>query len=207
MHQNVAVIGASGKIGSKIIAELLSRGHQVTGIARNPERIKSATGMVTAKGDFTDPDGIIPVLRGHDAIIGATTFLPGQMEKLIESVRDSGVKRFLMVGGAASLQSEEGGPKIFDTLPALSPPVLDQIREGMRTLELLRGADDLLWTFLSPAVMIGPGERTGKFRLGKDVVVKDAKGNSSISYDDFAIAMVDELELNRHLKSRFTLGY
>lgn len=207
MHKNVAVIGASGKIGSKIVAELLSRGHQVTGIARHPEKIRSATGMVTAKGDFTDPAGIVPILRGHDAIIGATTFLPGQMEKLIEAARGSGVKRLLMVGGAASLQSEEGGPKIFDTLPELPPPVLDQIREGMRTLDLLRGVDDLQWTFLSPAVMIGPGERTGKFRLGKDVAVKDAKGNSSISYDDFAVAMVDELELNRNLKSRFTLGY
>ena len=207
MHKNVAVIGASGKIGSRIVGELLSRGHQVTGIARHPEKIAPAAGMVTAQGDFTAPDGIIPVLNGHDAIIASTPFVPGQAEKLLEAVRGSGVKRFLMVGGAASLASKEGGPKVLDTLPELPAPVLEQIREGVRTLDILRGVDDLYWTFLSPAVMIGPGERTGKFRLGGDVVVTDAEGNSRISYEDYAIAMVDELELNRHLKSRFTVAY
>lgn len=207
MHKNVAVIGASGNIGSKIAAELLSRGHQVTGIARHPDKIASAAGLVKARGDFTEPDSIIPVLRGHDAIIASTPFIPGQAEKLLEAVRGSGVKRFLMVGGAASLNSEEGGPPVLDTLPELPDAVMSQIREGVRTLDLLRGVDDLYWTFLSPAVMIGPGERSGKFRLGGDVVVKDAEGNSRISYDDYAIAMVDELELNRHLKSRFTVAY
>lgn len=207
MHKNVAVIGASGKIGSKIVAELLGRGHQVTGIARHPEKIASAAGLVKAQGDFTAPEGIIPVLRGHDAVIASTPFIPGEAEKLLEAVRGSGVKRFLMVGGAASLQSEAGGAKVLDTLPELPDAVMGQIREGVRTLDLLRGVDDLYWTFLSPAVMIGPGERTGKFRLGGDVVVKDKEGNSRISYDDYAIAMVDELELNRHLKSRFTVAY
>ncbi|HTR00640.1 MAG TPA: NAD(P)H-binding protein, partial [Candidatus Acidoferrum sp.] len=191
MGKKIALIGASGKIGSKIAAELLSRGHQVTGIARNPEKI-SVAGIKGVKGDFTDPAAMSAALKGHDAIISAASFVPDQAENLIASIRGSGVKRFLMVGGAASLQTEAGGPKVIDTIqlpPAWKAPVM----EGIRTLGLLRNVTDIDWTFFSPAVQIGPGERTGKFRLDTEVVVKDAAGVSKISYDDYAIAMVDEL--------------
>jgi putative NADH-flavin reductase len=201
----VALIGASGKIGSKIAAELLSRGHTVTGIARNAERIPAQKGLTPAQGDFTEPSLLAWNLQGHDAIISAASFIPGQAEKLIESVRQSSVKRFLMVGGAASLKTEDGR-KVIDTIQlpdAWKAPVM----EGIRTLELLRGVNDFDWTFFSPAVQIGPGERTGKFRLGKEQVVKDAEGNSKISYDDYAIAMVDELERGENRKARFTIGY
>ncbi|MGV3591714.1 MAG: NAD(P)-dependent oxidoreductase [Gammaproteobacteria bacterium] len=201
----VALIGASGKIGSKIAAELLRRGHTVTGIARNPEKIQAQTGLTAQAGDFTSPQTIAPTLKGHDAIISAASFIPGQAENLIASVRGSGVKRFLMVGGAASLQTEDGR-KIIDTIQlpdAWKAPVM----EGIRTLGLLRDVNDVDWTFFSPAVQIGPGERTGNFRLGKEQVVKDAEGNSKISYDDYAIAMVDELERGQHVKGRFTIGY
>ncbi len=205
MGKKIALIGASGKIGSKIAAELLQRGHSVTGVARNPEKI-SVAGVNAVKGDFTDPAGMSAVLQGHDAIISAASFIPGQAEQLIASVRNSGVRRFLMVGGAASLQGEPGGKKIIETLElpeAWKAPIM----EGIRTLALLREVNDIDWTFFSPAVQIGPGERTGKFRLGGEVVVKDAAGVSKISYDDYAIAMVDELEQGRHLKARFTVGY
>jgi uncharacterized protein len=201
----VALIGASGKIGSKIAAELLSRGHTVTGIARNPEKIAAQKGLTPARGDFTDPLRIAWELQGHDAIISAASFIPGQAEKLIEAVRVSQVKRFLMVGGAASLQTEDG-KKVIDTLQlpdAWKAPIM----EGIRTLGLLREVKDFDWTFFSPAIMIGPGERTGKFRLGTEQVVKAADGSSKISYDDFAIAMVDELEQGKHRKARFTIGY
>lgn len=205
MGKKVALIGASGKIGSKIAAELLARGHQVTGVARNPEKI-SVTGVKGVKADFTDHSQMSAVLKGHDAIISAASFIPEQAENLIASVRGSGVKRFLMVGGAASLQSEPGGKKIIESLelpPAWKAPIM----EGIRTLSLLREVQDVDWTFFSPAVQIGPGERTGKFRLGGEVVVKDAGGVSKISYDDYAIAMVDELEQGKHIKARFTVGY
>ena len=205
MGKKIALIGASGKIGSKIAAELLSRGHQVTGVSRNPEKI-SVAGVNAVKGDFTDPEQMASALRGHDAIISAASFIPDQAEHLIASVRGSGVKRFLMVGGAASLQSEPGGKKIIESLelpPAWKAPIM----EGIRTLGLLRDVQDFDWTFFSPAVQIGPGERTGKFRLGGEVVVKDAGGVSKISYDDYAIAMVDELEQGKHIKARFTIGY
>ncbi len=205
MGKKVALIGASGKIGSKIAAELLQRGHTVTGIARNPEKI-SVAGMTTATGDFTNPQAMAEVLKGHDAIISAASFIPDQAEQLIASVRASGVKRFLMVGGAASLQTEPGGKKIIETIelpPAWKAPIM----EGIRTLSLLREVKDFDWTFFSPAAQIGPGERTGKFRLGGEVVVKDAAGVSKISYDDYAIAMVDELEQGKNLQARFTIGY
>ncbi len=205
MGMRVAVIGASGKIGSKITAELLARGHQVTGVARHPEKI--AVAAVTAvAGDFTRPNEMATVLQGHDAVVSAASFIPNQAEQLIAAVRASGVKRFLMVGGAASLQTEPGGKKIMETLQ-LPEAWLAPVLEGIRTLELLRQVQDLDWTFFSPAVQIGPGERTGKFRLGTEVVVRDEAGVSRISYDDYAIAMVDALEQGRHLRSRFTIGY
>jgi putative NADH-flavin reductase len=205
MGKRIALIGASGKIGSKIAAELLSRGHTVTGIARNPEKIAAQQGVTAVAGDFTNPQAIASALKGHDAIISAASFIPGQAEQLIASVRGSGVKRFLMVGGAASLQTEDG-KKVIDGLQlpdAWKAPIM----EGIRTLSLLRDVNDVDWTFFSPAVQIGPGERTGKFRLGKEQVVKDAEGNSKISYDDYAIAMVDELERGQNVKGRFTVGY
>lgn len=205
MGKNIALIGASGKIGSKIAAELLQRGHKVTGIVRNPDKI-SVAGVTAVKGDFTAPAAMAAALQGHDAIISAASFIPGQAEQLIASVRASGVKRFLMVGGAASLQTEAGGKKIIDTIE-LPDAWKAPVNEGIRTLGLLRDVTDIEWTFFSPAIQIGPGERTGKFRLGGEVVVKDAAGASKISYDDYAIAMVDELEQGKHIKARFTIGY
>jgi len=205
MGKRIALIGASGKIGSKIAAELLSRGHTVTGIARHPEKIPAQNGLTASRGDFTEPGVLAWSLQGHDAIISAASFIPGQAENLIDAVRQSGIKRFLMVGGAASLQTEDG-KKVIDTIQlpdAWKAPVM----EGIRTLTLLRNVQDFDWTFFSPAVQIGPGERTGKFRLGKEQVVKDNEGVSKISYDDYAIAMVDELERGENLKGRFTVGY
>jgi uncharacterized protein len=205
MGKRIALIGASGKIGSKIAVELISRGHTVTGIARHPEKIAAQNGLTASRGDFTEPGVLAWSLQGHDAIICAASFIPGQAENLIDAVRQSRVRRFLMVGGAASLQTEDGR-KVIDTIQlpdAWKAPVM----EGIRTLSLLREVDDVDWTFFSPAVQIGPGERTGKFRLGKEQVVKDKDGVSKISYDDYAIAMVDELERGEHVKGRFTIGY
>jgi putative NADH-flavin reductase len=202
---NIALIGASGRIGTKITQELRRRGHSVTAIVRNPEKVPAQEGVTVKAGDFTQPESIAPILQGHDAIISAATFIPGQAENLISAVRGSGVKRFLMVGGAASLKTEDGR-KVYDTIQ-LPEEWKAPVQEGMRTLGLLREVNDLDWTFFSPAVMIQPGERTGKFRLGKEEVVKDAEGKSTISFDDYAIAMVDELEQPQNIKARFTIGY
>ena len=206
MSKNIALIGASGKIGSKITQELLSRGHTVTAIARHTDKIPAQNGVRAFEGDILNPGNLTHILRGHDAVISAAPFISNESEKLFAAVRDSGVKRYLMVGGAASLFNDKG-VKVWDTLQGLPEFVKANIQEGMRAFELLQKENSLDWTFFSPAVMIGPGERTGKFRLGKDNVVADSNGESKISYDDFAIAMVDELEQGNSIKARFTIGY
>jgi len=205
MSKHIALVGASGNIGTKIAGELLSRGHTVTGIARNPEKITAQEGLTAVAGDIMEPEKLAEILKGHDAVICASSFIPNESEKLLEAVRKSGVERFLMVGGAASLYNEKG-EKVWESLE-LPEEVMTYIKEGMRALDLLREEGGLEWTFFSPAVFIGPGERTGKFRLGKDNVVADANGESKISYDDYAIAMVDELEQGNNIKGRFTIGY
>ena len=206
MSKNIALIGASGNIGSKITQELLSRGFNVTAIARNPEKVDANEGVTPVAGDILQPQQLAETLKGHDAVICAASFIPNESEKLLEAIRLSGVNRYLMVGGAASLLNEDG-VKVWDTLEGLPEGVMNYIKEGMRALDLLKEADDFDWTFLSPAVVIGPGERTGSFRLGKDNVVADENGESKISYDDYAIALVDELEQGNNIKALFTLGY
>jgi len=206
--KNIALIGASGNIGTKITNELLDRGYNVTAICRNPDKLEDREGVTAVAGDLLEPQQLAEVLKGHDAVISAAPFVTDASEKLFEAVRNSGVKRYLMVGGAASLLNAEG-VKVWETLQdvGIPEPVLANIGEGMRAYDLIQQEDSLDWTFFSPAVMIGPGERTGKFRLGKDNVVADENGDSKISYDDYAIALVDELDQGNSIKSRFTIGY
>ncbi len=208
MSKHIALIGASGNIGSKITRELLDRGHTVTAICRNPDTMDAQEGVTTVPGDMLNPEQLAQTLKGHDAVISAAPFVTNESEKLFAAVRDSGVKRYVMVGGAASLFNDEG-VKVWDTLQGVGipEPVLANIAEGIRAFDLLQLEDSLDWTFFSPAVMIGPGERTGQFRLGKDNVVADENGDSKISYDDYAIALVDELEQGNNIRGRFTIGY
>ncbi len=201
----VALIGATGRIGSKITTELLGRGHSVTAIVRSPDKAASRPNLKAVKGDVTDPNSVAELVRGHDAVISSAPFNPGISPKVIETVRKSGVKRYIAVGGAGSLKGADG--KLVMDNPQIPAEWLPTIKEGAELLKLLRAEKELDWTFFSPAVFIGPGERTGKFRLGGDEVVAAADGKSSISYDDYAIALVDELESPKHVRRRFTIGY
>ena len=201
----VALIGATGRIGSKITTELLGRGHSVTAIVRNPEKAPSQPNLKALKGDVTEPDSVAALVRGHDAVISSAPFIPGISVNVLEAVRKSGVKRYIAVGGAGSLKAADG--KLVMENPQIPAEWLPSIKEGSALLKLLRADQQLDWTFFSPAVQIGPGERTGKFRLGGDEVVAAADGKSSISYDDYAIALVDELETPKHVRRRFTIGY
>jgi uncharacterized protein len=200
----VALVGATGNIGSKIQAELLSRGHGVTAIARNPEKA-AGKGVTTVKADGMNVDEMAAALKGHDAVVTSAPFAPGLSPALIAAVKQSGVKRYIMVGGAGSLEVAPG-KMLKDTL-TLPPPVKAMLDEAAENLQRLRGENELEWTFFSPAAEIGPGERTGKFRLGGDRLVTDANGKSKISYDDYAIALVDELERPQHIRRRFTIAY
>ncbi|TPL81864.1 NAD(P)-dependent oxidoreductase [Mesorhizobium sp. B2-3-14] len=201
---NVALIGASGAVGSRILKELSDRGHTVTGIARSPEKIAALPGVTPRKGDVFDKEGLAELIRDHDAVISAVHFVDSDPDTLIAAVRASGVKRYLVVGGAGSLEVAPG-KRLVDTaeFPAIYKA---EAQKGADFLDKLKTVSDVDWTFLSPSAMFVPGERTGKFRVGKDTLLASDKG-SSISFEDYAIAMVDEIEKPTHVRQRFTVGY
>ncbi|WP_267432401.1 NAD(P)-dependent oxidoreductase [Sphingomonas sp. GM_Shp_1] len=200
----IALIGASGNAGSRILKELSDRGHQVTAIARAPERIATLPGVTAVAGDLSDTAALAETLRGHDAVISSVHFLVTDAQSLIDTVRASGVKRYLVVGGAGSLEVAPG-QRLIDQ-PNFPEAYKAEASAGATFLDLLRGADDLEWTFLSPSAMFVPGERTGQFRLGTDQLLSNENG-SSISFEDYAIALADEIEQPRHIRQRFTVGY
>jgi putative NADH-flavin reductase len=200
----VALIGASGQAGSRILAELVRRGHAVTAIARHPEKIAAGPGVTTSKGDVFDKDGLVALLKGHDVVISAVHFTASDPEILIEAVRASGAKRYVVVGGAGSLEVAPGVTLV--STPQFPAIYKAEATKGGEFLALLRQEKSLDWTFLSPSALFVAGERTGKFRLGKDQLLTNDKG-SSISFEDYAVALVDELEKPAHSRQRFTVGY
>ena len=201
----VALIGASGQAGSRLLAELSARGHSVTAIARHPEKIAALPGATPVKGDVADKAGLVALLRGHDAVISSVHYTASDPALILAAVRESGVKRYFVVGGARSLEVAPG-VRLVDT-PNFPAIYKAEATKGAEFLDLLRRtAGDLDWTFLSPSAMFVPGERTGKFRLGGDQLLTHDKG-SSISFEDYAIAAVDELEKPAHIRERFTVGY
>ncbi len=201
----VALIGATGRGGSCILDELVSRGHEVTAIARNIDKLGARAGVTAQQGDVADGPGLIALLRGHDAAISAVQFLPTDMRGFIDSVKAAGVPRFLVMGGAASLETADGA-KLIDS-PHFPPEYVPEASAAIAFLKVLKEEPDLDWTFLSPAALIEQGERTGTFRIGGDKLLTDAEGNSRISFQDYAIAMVDELEKNEHSGKRFSVAY
>lgn len=200
----IALIGASGNAGSRILKELSDRGHQVTAIARTPEKIAALPGVTAVQGDLSDAAGLAARLEGHDAIVSSVKFLDMDFDLLLEAVRASGVKRYLVVGGAGSLEIAPG-KRLVDQ-PDFPAQYKGEALKGAAFLDLLKTVDDLDWTFLSPSALFVPGERSGAFRLGKDQLLTTENG-SSISFEDYAIAMVDEIEKPQHLRQRFTVGY
>jgi putative NADH-flavin reductase len=216
----VALIGASGFVGSKILAEALQRGHQVTAIVRNPEKIQPDKNLNVKKADVLDTDELPKLLAGHDVIVSAFNPARGVAgahvydlhvqghKAILAAAKKSGVKRFLGVGGAASLKTPEG-IELIDS-PQF-PAAYEQFKPGIRgTRELyylLKQEPSLDWVFIAPSVVIAPGERTGKFRIGKDHVLYNDKGESKISLEDYAVALVDEMERPQHHNERITIGY
>lgn len=218
--KNVVLIGASGFVGAALLNEALNRGHQVTAIARNPEKIQVENPNLTVvKADATDPETLAKLAEGKDAIISA--YNPGwgnprQYEetlenypKIVEGAKLSGVKRLLIVGGAGTLFVKPG-VRLVDTgvLPEAWLPGVKSLGEFY--LNTLTQEKDIDWVFFSPAGNLGnlgPGVRTGKYRLGKDDMLFDEKGESFISVEDYAVAMIDELEQENHHQERFTAAY
>ena len=201
----IAIIGATGNAGSRIATELVNRGHQVTGIVRHPEKGQPGAGLTIQKGDVKDEAGLAKLLAGHDAAIHSIRFLDTNAQSAIGAAKKSGVKRFLVVGGAGSLEVAPGSA-LVDT-PNFPPAYKPEASAGRDFLNTLKTEHELDWTFLSPSVLFSPGERTGKFRIGKDQVLTGADGQSKISMEDYAIAVADEIERPQHRRQRFTVGY
>lgn len=203
MH--IALIGVSGRVGSRLLTELLRRGHSVTGIARDTTKLASQPNLVLQAGDATQPAWLAPLLAGHDVVISAMRFQSSDPNALIAAVKQAGVQRLMVVGGAASLEVAPG-QTLFDA-PGFPAAYKAEAAAGRQALDVLRAEHDLDWTFLSPSAEFAPGERTGTFRLGGDQLLSDANGKSWISMEDFAIAFADELETPKHSRQRFTVGY
>lgn len=215
--RNVALIGASGFVGSAILNELLDRGHKVTAIVRNTEKVKAGNAnLKLVKADVSEVDVLAEICRGCDAIISA--YNPGWSNPdiyeetlrnyplILEAAKRSGVKRLLCVGGAGTLFCAPG-LRVVD-----SGVIPEAIMGGVKSLgefylDTLVNEHEIDWVFFSPAGTLEPGERTGKFRLGKDDLIVDEEGRSHISVEDYAVAMVDELEAPAHHCERFTIGY
>jgi len=201
----IAVIGASGNAGSRIIAELARRGHSVTAIARHPEKIAGLVNVTPSAGDVMDQAGLTRLLAGHDAAISSVHFLASDPVRLIAAAKESKVGRYLVVGGAGSLEVAPGVRLV--TTSGFPVAYKAEAEAGGAFLDLLRAEKELNWTFLSPSAMFVAGERTGKFRLGIDQLLTAADGKSSISFEDFAVALADEIERPAHIRQRFTVGY
>ena len=215
--KNVVLIGASGFVGTAILNELLNRGHKVTAIVRDPAKVTASNpNLKVIQADVTDTDVLIEASKGKDAVISA--YNPGWKNPniyeetlknyplIVDSVKKAGVERLLIVGGAGTLFYAPGKMVMdADDVPAKLLPGIKSLGEFY--LNALRKENDIDWIFLSPAANMTPGERTGKFRIGKDDLVVDVNGDSNISVEDYAVAMVDELEQKKYHKERFTIGY
>jgi putative NADH-flavin reductase len=201
----IAVTGASGNAGSRITAELARRGHRVTAIVRNPGKIANSPNVTAVRGDANDRAALAKLWTGHDAAISSIHFLASDPEALIGAAKDSGVGRYLVVGGAGSLEVAPGVRLV--TTPSFPAPYKAEAESGAAFLDRLKQERELNWSFLSPSALFVAGERTGEFRLGTDQLLVGADGKSWISFEDFAVALADEIERPAHLRQRFTVGY
>jgi len=213
---DVLLLGASGRIGQRITNELLDRGHAVTGVSRRgdaPDGVGDADDFVAVAGDATDPDDVAELAEGHDAVASAlgpsededTDVLEEMMTAVIEGMRRASVDRLVWTGGAAIMKV---GPdtRLIETeeFPDGWVPVA---QSAIDAYGVLAEADDLRWTYVTPAALIEPGERTGEYRTSTEELVTDDEGDSYVSMEDFAIAFVDELEGDEAIHQKLNVAY
>lgn len=214
----VALIGATGFVGNALLDELLARGHQVTALARNPDKLAARPQLQVVKADVQDAAQVQAAVAGHDAVISA--FNPGWANPniyqdfmsgtraIVAGIKAAGVMRYIVIGGAGSLYAPDG-TQLVDSpnFPAAIYPGASAARDGLTELKQESALD---WTQLSPPVAFhagGPTERTGKYRVGSDTPLNTGDGPGTISAADLALAVVDELEAPKHIGKRFTVAW
>ncbi|CAM2150609.1 MULTISPECIES: NAD(P)-dependent oxidoreductase [Paraburkholderia] len=208
----IALFGATGMVGSRIAAEAARRGHQVSALVRQPERVIAGPNVQAAKADLLDAASVAAAVRGHDVVASAYAPPSGQLgdlqvasRALVDGTRAAGLTRLVVVGGAGSLEVAPGKQLVdTDGFPDAYKPIALAHREA---LAFYRTVTDLDWTFFAPAALIAPGERTGAFRTGTNTLIADAKGDSRISAEDYAIAFVNELEHAHFVRQIATVAY
>lgn len=200
----IAILGATGNAGQRLVTEALSRGHSVTGLSRHADAQAPRDGVTWVKADINDVDDTAAKIAGHDAVILSMPFKDLTFDNVFAVAKKAGVW-LLVVGGAASLKNDEG--IVLLDMPGFPDFIKVEAAPARDFLNQLKAGQGFDWTFLSPAMFFGPGERTGTFRLGTETLLTAADGKSSISYEDFAVAMIDEIETPKHKNQRFTVGY
>ena len=208
----VALYGATGNSGSRILKELVSRGHQVIAIVRNPAKLpQPAPGVVIKQDDLSDSKKIAAAINGAEAVISAyappqddVDAIVGVTQRQVEALNHGSKVRLIVVGGAGGLNVAPGVTLIDSGY--LPEPVLPIAKAHSKALNVLR-ASTIDWTYLAPAAYFEPGTLTGKFRLGTDELIANERQESRISMEDYAIALVDELEKPNHRRQRFSIGY
>ncbi|MFI2235488.1 NAD(P)-dependent oxidoreductase [Streptomyces chrestomyceticus] len=213
----IAIFGANGTIGSRVLDEALRRGHQVTAVVRDPAKItKTDPNLTVTTGDILDPASVAAVAQGQDVLVSAVgggdgpghiaTIKPSA-ESLVAGLRSLGeaAPRLISVGGAGSLRTPDG-KQVWDK-EGLPEFLLQIMHAHGDALDFYRTVSDVRWTNVSPAALIEPGERTGAYRTALDDLVADAEGVSRISAEDYAVALLDEIEKPQHIGERFTVGY
>ncbi len=211
----MTVFGATGNVGSRVVAEAAARGHEITAVVRNPARVRELPGVTDVRaGDAGNIEDVVAASAGQDAVIsaarpptGAERELATIAATLLAGLRGSGV-RLLLVGGAASLTVPgSGGRNVIDDPRYLSPAARNIALACIEQLEVCRAEPEADWTYLSPPALLQPGRRTGSYRRGTDELLVDGEGRSTISMEDFAVALLDEVEQPRHRRTRFTVAY
>lgn len=201
----VAVIGAGGNAGRRIVSEALDRGHEVTAIGPNVDKLPRIPSVQSVTGAIGDTARLAVMLEGHDVIVSAVRFLRYSPYDLLDAVRVSDVERLLVVGGAGSLTLPNG--ELVIEGPNFPTAALGEAAAGFSVLEALRKTADIDWTFVCPAANFAPGKRLGEYRAGGDELIVAEDGTSRISMEDYAIAFLDEIEDQRHSRMRFSVGY
>ena len=210
----IAIIGATGFVGSALLKEAVTRGHEVTALVSDPTKVPASDKVLAVQANVLAKDSLADRLKGHDAIISAFSghaqadvlgyYVKG-VQSIISASKAAKVARLLVVGGAGGLEVAPG-VQLIDT-PQFPAQWKDTAEGARQALNLLRDEQELDWTVLAPSAHLEAGERTGKFRIGKDQLLADTTGKSHISLEDYAAAMIDELEQPAHSRSRFTVGY